>query len=181
MIRGPQITPNAAQDSLAVITIDIAPTLLDISGLKSETYGMDGKSLWPLMTGSGIQKASRSFLIEYHGEGGNGNDAGCEPFIDENVAECALDWGCKCQDAKNNTYGCLRSITDDEDSLYCKFDDDKYTTELYDMNNDPFQLHNLIIDIVDDKVVDINDVKIANLNHLQKCKGYQDCNAYSNT
>ena len=51
--------------------------------------------------------------------GGNGNDARCR-FDMQDMAECSFDWGCKCQDSRNNTYTCLRSLTQTEDSLFCQ-------------------------------------------------------------
>ena len=74
--------------------------------------------------------------------GGNGNDGRCR-FELQDMAECSYDWGCKCQDSRNNTYTCLRSVTQTEDSLFCQFSDDKNTEELYDLHTDPYQLHNL--------------------------------------
>ena len=64
-----------------------------------------------ILTESIITYARDSFLIEYHGEGGNGNDPACHDIIDNNLAECSLNWGCKCQDSRNNTYNCLRTLS----------------------------------------------------------------------
>ena len=55
---------------------------------------------------------------------------------------CLGDYGCKCQDAANNTYTCLRTLASEEDSLYCQFDDSEDFVELYDMRRDPYQLDN---------------------------------------
>ncbi len=67
---------------------------------------------------------------------------------------CLDEFGCKCQDAANNTYRCLRTLViippsgaasesqEEEDSLYCEFDDSEAFVELYDMRRDPYQLHN---------------------------------------
>ena len=72
------------QKAPAVITLDIAPTLIDIAGLNHLDYGMDGISWWSNLLQSrqntslnNTQPAveqepeylSRHFLIEYHGEG----------------------------------------------------------------------------------------------------------------
>ena len=78
------------QKAPAVITLDIAPTLIDIAGLNHLDYGMDGISWWsnllletrqnsslnnstrPAVTQHVEQEPdflSRHFLIEYHGEG----------------------------------------------------------------------------------------------------------------
>ena len=78
MIRGPGVVSVKAQKSPAVITLDIAPTLIDIAGLNHTDYGMDGVSWWSnilkshensLDSNSAQDHLSRHFLIEYHGEG----------------------------------------------------------------------------------------------------------------
>ena len=66
-----------------------------------------------------------------------------QPFVDtENMAECNLDFGCKCEDSKNNTYVCLRSLQRNANLLYCQFADDE--REFYELREDPYQLHNLV-------------------------------------
>ena len=49
LVRGPGVVHKERQPALAVITTDIAPTILDIAGLNSEDFGMDGISLYPLL------------------------------------------------------------------------------------------------------------------------------------
>ncbi len=99
MVSGPGIESNSKQIAPAVVTLDLAPTFLDIAGLDWRSYGMDGVSLWPLLkgqspiteTGNGIllhdinvtkdKFMDRRFLVEYHGERGSGNEPVCRPFI----------------------------------------------------------------------------------------------------
>ena len=45
MIRGPGIAPGTRTDAVA-LTIDLAPTILDMAGVERPDY-MDGKSLLP--------------------------------------------------------------------------------------------------------------------------------------
>lgn len=80
MIRGPGI-PSKNQQGPAVITLDMAPTLIDMAGLNYLDYGMDGISLLPMLKAAGQNNSEyneREFLIEYHGEGGNGNAPACQ-------------------------------------------------------------------------------------------------------
>ena len=124
MIRGPGIKENSNQKSAAVITLDIAPTLIEIAGLNPEDYGMDGISLWnTLQSNEQDQEPNRQFFIEYHGEGSLGNDKGCPNT--EGMAFCQVDWGCKCQDSLNNTYTCVRTLTTSDNSILCQFEDDE--------------------------------------------------------
>ena len=75
------------------------------------------------------------FLVDYHGEG--------QP-------PCGLQ---KCPPPKpgtwhmiegwNNTYTCLRTLSDSENSIYCEFADTENFVEFYDIAADPWQLHNV--------------------------------------
>ena len=81
LIRGPGIAAKN-QAGPAVITLDIAPTLIDMAGLSYQSYGMDGISLLPMLKGQNeVEFSEREFLIEYHGEGGNGNDPACQVHV----------------------------------------------------------------------------------------------------
>ena len=57
----------------------------------------------------GRQGASRRFLVEYSGEGGEGVDQECQETVDKDqFSWCKAELDCKCQDTFNNTYTCLR-------------------------------------------------------------------------
>ncbi|XP_032784585.2 N-acetylglucosamine-6-sulfatase isoform X4 [Daphnia magna] len=112
-------------DSLSVVSIDLAPTVLHMAGLPIPD-DMDGVSLLPLVTNA-LTPSSQN----------------------RNVSKlCLNDFGCKCQDAANNTYVCLRTLRPtgnqhaNEDSLYCQFDDLQAFVESYDLRLDPYQLNN---------------------------------------
>ena len=107
-------------------------------------------------------------MIEYHGEGGNGNDRACRGVIDDNLAECSANWGCKCQDSRNNTYACLRTLNESENSLFCMFEDQNDTTEMYNLQTDPYQMHNLLDPG--------SSWHVNRLRELTSCKGFQGCN-----
>lgn len=109
---------------------------------------------------------NRQFLVEYHGESGNGNDPRCPNTF--GLAECSFDWGCKCQDSGNNTYLCLRSLSETQDSLFCQFSDDSSWQEFYDLLRDPYQLHNLAKQ-------QERPAHHSLLSRLSRCKG-QNCN-----
>lgn len=164
-------------DSLSVVSIDLAPTVLHMAGLPIPD-DMDGVSLLPLVTNAltpssqnrnvskkevsqvaepwdrhcrGIDDSSEPwrtfFLIEYHGEA-DLQDVDLQCQQDANTTLCLNDFGCKCQDAANNTYVCLRTLRPtgnqhaNEDSLYCQFDDLQAFVESYDLRLDPYQLNN---------------------------------------
>ncbi len=101
-------------------------------------------------------------------------------MIDQsNMSECSWDWGCKCQDAKNNTYTCLRSLSESQDSLFCEFSDDSSSQEFYDLLNDPYQLHNLNSRGRGQINPDSQTHQLL-LRTLSRCKGWQDCSSLNN-
>ena len=95
---------------------------------------MDGMSLYPLLKNE-TQYTRDSFMIEYHGEGKVGNYQKCGDVIEDmyNLAICEPEWGCKCQDSRNNTYNCLRTMTNTENTLFCAFEDDVGHLEFYNL------------------------------------------------
>ena len=89
MIRGPGIA-SKNQQGPAVITLDMAPTLIDMAGLNYLDYGMDGISLLPMLKGQDESEYSeREFLVEYHGEGGNGNAPACQVLVNFKIV-CSI-------------------------------------------------------------------------------------------
>ena len=174
MVRGPQIPINATSDEV-VLNIDLAPTFLHMAGMSVPTY-MDGKSFLPAARDSPnrLSQSQRSFQISFHGEGDEGsNDESCYPLIDkENMAQCSALYGCKCQDSRNNTYSCVRTVGPRENTIYCKFDDDVDFVEMYDLSQDPWNLKNM------DPQMSQEDKKKfeAKIEALSNCQGYEECN-----
>ena len=132
---------------------------------------MDGMSLYPLLKNE-TQYTRDSFMIEYHGEGKVGNYQKCGDVIEDmyNLAICEPEWGCKCQDSRNNTYNCLRTMTNTENTLFCAFEDDVGHLEFYNLEEDLYQLHNLY------ENVKIREKYFDTLETLKTCKGYKECN-----
>ncbi|TSK13215.1 N-acetylglucosamine-6-sulfatase [Bagarius yarrelli] len=84
------------------------------------------------------------------------------------VMECFPD--CVCEDAYNNTYACVRTVSKSTNLQYCEFDDNEVFVEVYNLTADPFQLKN-IAKSIDQEVLE-------KMNHrlmmLQSCSG-QSC------
>ena len=142
-----------------------------LSEISSDDYNMDGMSLYPLLKNE-TQYTRDSFMIEYHGEGKVGNYQKCGDVIEDmyNLAICEPEWGCKCQDSRNNTYNCLRTMTNTENTLFCAFEDDVGHLEFYNLEEDLYQLHNLY------ENVKIQEKYFDTLETLKTCKGYKECN-----
>ena len=182
-MRGPNIAAGQSI-STPVLTIDIAPTVLDLAGVAQNYDDMDGLSINPLIintTNADLEKATpanltategrttmtnsttlnssvpisynytgiqgrHSFLIEYSGEGSAGtSSSSCAGQLNHdlpNLSQCSDMFGCKCQDARNNTYTCLRTIGQ-EDTIFCQFEDSVNFIEVYSILQDPYQTQNL--------------------------------------
>ena len=77
------------------------------------------------------EEERESFLISYHGEySTNGVPEECEGIVDDQMSQCLGEWDCKCQDVANNTYFCIRKITQSENSIYCRFEDNENFIEV---------------------------------------------------
>uniref|UniRef100_A0A8C1A519 N-acetylglucosamine-6-sulfatase n=1 Tax=Cyprinus carpio carpio TaxID=630221 RepID=A0A8C1A519_CYPCA len=164
LVRGPYIKPNQTSP-LLIANVDLGPTILDIAGYNVNETQMDGMSFLPIMTGKGNSSTWRSdVLVEYEGEGSNISDPAC-PLLGPGVSECFPD--CVCEDSYNNTYACVRTVSQAANLQYCEFDDNEVFVEVYNLTADPFQLSN-IAKSIDQEVLE-------KMNHrlmmLQSCSG----------
>uniref|UniRef100_A0A3P9APY8 N-acetylglucosamine-6-sulfatase n=1 Tax=Esox lucius TaxID=8010 RepID=A0A3P9APY8_ESOLU len=147
-----------------VLNIDLAPTLLDISGLNLSVVNMDGQSFLSQMAPELRNGTARPyFLVEYTGEGHLGPDPAC-PKLGPGLSQCFPD--CVCEDAYNNTYACVRTLVE-PNLQYCEFADTESFVEVYNLTSDPHQLENIV------KKVDPTLLQAMNqrLIKLQSCEG----------
>lgn len=112
-----------------------------------------GAAALPIISNyTGIQ-GRQAFLVEYSGEGSAGtSSASCAGQLHDDLdhlSECSAQFGCKCQDSRNNTYTCLRTIGQ-ENTMFCQFEDNNQFLEMYNLAQDPEQLTNLASLISDD-------------------------------
>ena len=119
--------------SQPVISTDFAPTLIELMSVSEHEYlktTYDGISLVPFLDGKSDLKLSSTredMLIEYQGES-DATIPGCEKLNNQNLAECIPQVDCMCDDAKNNTFSCVRRIKIDagnvtDNVVYCEFVD----------------------------------------------------------
>ena len=174
-----------------VLNIDLGPTLLDIAGLETPSY-MDGSSYKSLVTagtaghGSNVDRRLRTdFLVEYHGEYGGGSDgqyARLKPPLFHTPPFFSLPPGVtasKMQDCRNNTYSCLRSLSGEDDTIYCQFYStdaswtagSAYDVEYYNLTADPHQMDNIAGGLSPARSAAL----VARLDQLRGCTGGAAC------
>ncbi|XP_032526947.2 N-acetylglucosamine-6-sulfatase-like [Danaus plexippus] len=165
LIRGPTF-PRNYTDSQPVLNIDIAPTIMALAGL-SPPRTMDGRQI------TVAQEVERYMLVEYYGEGRDDSvDPSCPwKYDSEHLAQCYPQYDCKCQDARNNTFACLRHISQRFNMKYCSFADSENFTEMYDLSTDLYELDN----IVDKVLPSIKHWYKLTLSQMLTCKGYKNC------
>ncbi|XP_054468250.1 glucosamine (N-acetyl)-6-sulfatase (Sanfilippo disease IIID), b [Anoplopoma fimbria] len=164
MVRGPGIKPNQTLQA-PVLNIDLAPTILDISGVNLSTVNVDGQSFLSQMAPSLRNGTTRPyFLVEYNGEGQPTKDPAC-PKLGPGLSQCFPD--CVCEDAFNNTYACVRTLDSKNNLQYCEFADNESFVEVYNLTSDPHQLEN-IVKKVDPAVLQAMNQRLIK---LQSCQG----------
>ncbi|XP_076178935.1 N-acetylglucosamine-6-sulfatase isoform X2 [Ptiloglossa arizonensis] len=134
LIKGPRIVPSKI--SSPVSSVDLFATILEIAGIQLPS---DGTSV--------LKKAllkDRTLLIEYRGEKSKSiPSSGCPSDSDPNLALCMKDMACKCQDAANNTFSCIRRVSPDYNNVFCIFEDDEHYVEAYNILTDNYQMKNI--------------------------------------
>ncbi|XP_050679637.1 N-acetylglucosamine-6-sulfatase-like [Leptidea sinapis] len=166
LIRGPNIQKNTINDQ-PILNIDLAPTILGLAGLTAPN-SMDGKAI---LFEEDVD-VERKMLVEHYGEAGDSVEPQCPWVYDHNnLAECLVDYDCKCQDSRNNTYACLRHISRQINKKYCVFADEENFKEMYDLSKDPYELEN----IIEDELPSIRDSYQHTLIHMLNCRGVDDC------
>jgi N-acetylglucosamine-6-sulfatase len=113
IVRYPARVPAGSTPSAIALTIDVAPTLLELAGLSADP-SMDGRSLLPVLKGD-PPGWRRSFLIEYTSD-----------IVFPRIRRMGYD--------------AVRT----ERYKYIRFRELQGMDELYDLQEDPYELRNLI-------------------------------------
>ncbi|XP_066603653.1 N-acetylglucosamine-6-sulfatase-like [Prorops nasuta] len=134
LIRGPNILQSEVTSPVS--SVDLFATILEIAGINRPS---DGTSLL-----SDNLAIDRTVLIEYKGEKSKVKPAsGCPSDSDPNLSLCNKNLACKCLDALNNTYSCIRRMSPNFNNIFCTFEDDEQFIEAYDLATDNYQLKNI--------------------------------------
>lgn len=147
IVRGPNVPANVTLAS-PVLLIDLAPTILNWAKAPTNDEDFDGQSFDSFL----IQEekgVARQMLIEYWGEGNSDTySSECHYRKSQRLSGCTLQAECKCQDSWNNTYSCVREITEGSNFIFCMFRDREEFQEAYDLESDEQQLENIGFDIL---------------------------------
>ena len=114
LIRYPRLIPQGTTVDAMALSIDLAPTVLALAGVKTDRP-LDGRSLTPLLGGESPDEWRTSFLVEY-------NTDTVFPRV------------------KTMGYRAIRTTR----WKYIRYNDLEGMDELYDLKNDPYEIHNVI-------------------------------------
>ncbi|KAM7347731.1 N-acetylglucosamine-6-sulfatase-like isoform 2-T2 [Cochliomyia hominivorax] len=177
LIRGPNI-PKGVKITAPTALIDIFPTILEWLNLPSNRL-MDGQSINAFIANAPDYDASldrsyrRSILVQHFGEGNlQTYKPECPWSRMDRLAECTKEADCHCQDAWNNTYSCVRHFGYKSNRLYCEFKDNEDFVEAYEIDQDPYQMENMIRDMLPSE----RAIYSLALQNLTKCVGSSACN-----
>jgi arylsulfatase A-like enzyme len=142
VVTGPGISPRAEREEAHVSLADIMPTLCEAAGAPLPA-GVQGRSLWPLLTGDGASAEgypANAFSCAYveHGFGGDYYDDSDE--LDLRV-EGARNDGCYLDELNSWTQSGTAAMV--RKGRYKLIYDMEETGQLYDLENDPVELENL--------------------------------------
>ncbi|KAI8125419.1 hypothetical protein FF38_06472 [Lucilia cuprina] len=176
LIRGPTI-PAKVKITAPIALIDIFPTILEWLGLPSNPH-IDGQSINAFLANAPEYDAAsdrfyrRSLLVQHFGEGNlNTYKPECPWSRTDLLAECTVEAACHCQDSWNNTYSCIRHFGYQTNRLYCEFQDNEGFVEAYEIDQDPYQMHNMVKDMLP---IERALYSLALVN-LTKCIGSSSC------
>ncbi|GBO18269.1 N-acetylglucosamine-6-sulfatase, partial [Araneus ventricosus] len=140
LVRGPAVE-KGIEIKHPVLNIDLAPTFLELANIPIPE-DVDGESFAPYLKKSKGKPSNRtSFIIEHQGESTNKPIPGCPQYKAGEVHTCEIN--CICEDSWNNTYICVRQLSDKENLISCVFKDREDFGEAYNISQDPFQLKNV--------------------------------------
>ena len=204
LMRGPGIAPGTVSAAPVAMT-DLSATLLDMAGVARPPL-FDGLSALPYARAAPPAPRLATF-IEYVGEGGGGGgpDPACAATRRDDTLMCNTGGNytlppfyyggdfCMCQDARNNTYTCLRYVEGAHaaaekaqmlsatglphapaaaaDWRYCEFSDARGTVEFFDLTKDPYELQNTAGSLAPA----LRAAMAARLAALRACKGAAEC------
>lgn len=142
VVRGPGVVPRA-NDTDHVSLADVLPTVCDIVG-QPIPLGVQGRSMWPMLTGNAYSEADFASAYTERGFGG-------VPYASDERPQLHFDY-------EGTTYDELNTVTQSGSSAMVRAGRWKLVYdltgegELFDLENDPLELDNLWADPVHTEV-----------------------------
>ncbi len=135
MIRGPGIAPRPAERRRFVSTVDVMPTLCEALGLETP-FGVQGRSLWPFLSGELDELPAAEFASVYAELGYGGLH-----FGEHELPPLHFEYGGARFDELNTVTqsGTIKMVRQDRWKLTV---DMLGEGELYDLDADPAELNN---------------------------------------
>lgn len=166
LISGPGVGKKILE-SFPVSSVDMAPTILDLAGIKPPHF-MDGKSFKKQLLNKRNKIGFKFVFMEYWGEANEKTvDKSCRASYDPFVSECSTNQWCKCQDSRNNTYTCVVDFREELRFKFCRFADSQRFVEAYNLSLDPYELTNVYSKMNSKLIRYYNNI----LNKFKKCSG----------
>ena len=203
-VRGPRLPPNVTLGAALgfAALVDLAPTWYDLAGGDPSSIGrdapgappFDGTSLLPMLEGRAAV-ARADVIMEHQGQYSTGCSInggvviGAGPLCDvlgpgalagPPYFEGSDEQFCKCHDAGNNSWACVRTLTSDLNRLFCRIGTSPLDPvhmrphyEEYDLASDPWAITNRIDHLSDQHI----NLLIARVDELQHCVGFAQCSS----
>lgn len=133
MVRYPKVISAGTKPDDMVLTLDLAPTMIEFADLE-QTKVRHGRSYLPLLEGKKVEDWRKSFMIEYYSD---------------TVFERMDHMGYKA--VRTDRY------------KYIRYEDLENMDELYDLVADPYELKNIINDNGSAEIVDDMDLELDRL------------------
>lgn len=141
LFLGPGIRPSPSRHHAHVSIVDVMPTLLEAAGIDIP-IGVQGRSLWPIISGDQYPESEFRSAYAEHGFGGLHYDP-------EDCLDPTLDGFTPAEDGRWGAFDCLNSRTQSGFLRMVRKDNWKLTFDmqgvgcLYDLAADPSEMVNL--------------------------------------
>lgn len=146
-----KITPNSIENEHMVSAVDIMPTILDIIGIEKGDH-LQGSSFKPLLEDKKLPKRKEYVFVEFN-ENAGGTPRPIRGVFSKKYNYIFNVWATgdytfKSAAQSHTSYKVMKKMSETNEEVKSRFDYLNYRTieELYDVENDPNSLHNLIND-----------------------------------
>ena len=178
-MRGPGMKHGVETDNI-VSNIDILPTILSLAGIEYNTDSYDGMDWSSFILKIGEEKSTWNRSVTYSAYQSGSTNSNCPVWFSGVNGSVYPGQSMKtpcCNDDNqawlldNNDYGswhAIRILNETDNLMYVEWIEqpfhnytnweNPYWNELYDLNDDPYQINNLFKEIPNDKQAELHDL-----------------------